>query len=570
MDKLTIPATVINPSSILDPVMKAQQTQIAVEQQRVGRIEKGIGEIASGMKQIKLNGVMKDQEAVLKMMDEIQRTQVDDYINAPDGMLRPEQKVKHTNQLAQLRSIAEQSQRDRQLADRARSTVLRNTKQWDMDKVQSIFKEFEEAPIGERVLDLSPAIKMPETDLWGALTKNIDFKPTQVITDEGTSYDWSGLDDYIKVQIENNPTVKESYLDYVDSGADPNQFIKSFGDNYKKQFQQKLDFKDKDKKEDKTPVLQWSDNIVGEYGNDARPLPGGVASSSTLESADLKTISHTFDYEGITMKADADIESIEVRDGEAYLNLSYSPVAGETVKEKVPYSKFKNKLENSTWWKKGGFDKAVKDKIKGFVSSKSGGIGAGGSIPVQSTIDAETVKAYRSYVDNPDTAIILTAIASQETRGSENPDEQDGVEIVNGTHKGDKAYGRFQIMPNNVVPWMKEHVGKTVNKGYKPTQDEQIKIAAGEFDKHFKNLSFIEDEKERVMLAAVRWYGNMDGKAYPTKISDISKKGDATLGKSPWDYANGVWENYQQAKGISGDGQRTASSSRQITEGSPL
>lgn len=124
----------------------------------------------------------------------------------------------------------------------------------------------------------------------------------------------------------------------------------------------------------------------------------------------------------------------------------------------------------------------------------------------------------------------MNAIASQE---SNHDYTAMGTPISSPANKyyNQKALGMYQFMPDNWIKWAGVDVP--------PTAKNQDIVA---FRQNINNLNRWlnagNSMEHSVQLAAVNWYGNNSQKL--RNVSDISKKGDSTLGYSPYRYSQSI------------------------------
>lgn len=128
-----------------------------------------------------------------------------------------------------------------------------------------------------------------------------------------------------------------------------------------------------------------------------------------------------------------------------------------------------------------------------------------GSEPAPSTEEAETPKeafirrradsSPSTYAPKRGTEIgsVLDAIAAVESRGSGDY-KAVGPVVQKGMYKGQRAYGRYQVMEGNIAPWSKEALGRTITlKEFMDSPEIQDAIASYQLQKAKNRYGTWED-----------------------------------------------------------------------------
>ena len=140
---------------------------------------------------------------------------------------------------------------------------------------------------------------------------------------------------------------------------------------------------------------------------------------------------------------------------------------------------------------------------------------------------------------------MLEAISKQESGGNYNAE---GIEIENGQFAGEKAIGKYQIMPSNWKKWAGEILG---DQNAEQTPQNQEKVAKQKFLEYANWASTKSDNwEDQTRLMAVRWYGNNGEKL--ESVRDISDRQITINGKlqtSPKQYAENILAMRKKAIG---------------------
>src|SRR5690606_18187089 len=108
-------------------------------------------------------------------------------------------------------------------------------------------------------------------------------------------------------------------------------------------------------------------------------------------------------------------------------------------------------------------------------------------------------------VDAP-TKSVLNAIAAVESKGSGDYAAR-GPKIAKGRYAGERAMGRYQVMPGNLPQWSKEALGKTITVDeFMASPEYQDAIAAHQLTKSRDKFGTWED-------AASVWFSGRPMKA---------------------------------------------------------
>ena len=85
------------------------------------------------------------------------------------------------------------------------------------------------------------------------------------------------------------------------------------------------------------------------------------------------------------------------------------------------------------------------------------------------------------------------ALADVESRGSGGYSAV-GDEVTKGMYKGERALGKYQVMPSNVASWTKKHFGKKLTpEEFLASPDAQEAVVQGELMSNFQKYGTIED-----------------------------------------------------------------------------
>lgn len=85
------------------------------------------------------------------------------------------------------------------------------------------------------------------------------------------------------------------------------------------------------------------------------------------------------------------------------------------------------------------------------------------------------------------------ALADVESRGSGGYSAV-GDEVTKGMYKGERALGKYQVMPSNVASWTKKHFGKKLTpEEFLNSPDAQEAVVQGELMSNFQKYGTIED-----------------------------------------------------------------------------
>mgnify|MGYP001054926216 CR=1 FL=1 len=85
------------------------------------------------------------------------------------------------------------------------------------------------------------------------------------------------------------------------------------------------------------------------------------------------------------------------------------------------------------------------------------------------------------------------ALADVESKGSGGYSAV-GDEVTKGMYKGERALGKYQVMPSNVAGWTKKHFGKTLTpEEFLASPDAQEAVVQGELMSNFQKYGTIED-----------------------------------------------------------------------------
>jgi len=102
---------------------------------------------------------------------------------------------------------------------------------------------------------------------------------------------------------------------------------------------------------------------------------------------------------------------------------------------------------------------------------------------------------------------VLDALAAVESRGSGDYAAV-GPKVNKGMYKGQRAYGRYQVMEGNIAPWTKAAIGKPYTKEeFLSNEAAQDAVAAHQLQKSFDKYGTWED-------AASVWFS---GRPFTTK-----------------------------------------------------
>ena len=241
--------------------------------------------------------------------------------------------------------------------------------------------------------------------------------------------------------------------------------------------------------------------------------PGGQMSKKFVEEAfpeGSKVYSAGDDVAGSKGVHDRDLRTVFDKDGR------------DIVKES--YQKGHSKI----------FDKYPSERTKEFKQSEV--TGRRTAPPKKSDTKPGTVLG--SFMD---------AISTQESGGDY---DIQGTKLTSGSFEGERAHGKFQIMPGNWNNWAKEAgLGENAEK----TPVNQDKVAAFKMNQYIKGaLERSGGNKEAaIKIAAVQWYGNGKGinSGKLTRIEDISTEPSRHGGKtfaSPSQYADNIYAMFQR------------------------
>ncbi len=145
---------------------------------------------------------------------------------------------------------------------------------------------------------------------------------------------------------------------------------------------------------------------------------------------------------------------------------------------------------------------------------------------------SEAIEDLKAEVILPD---LLVGIAGVETPNHPDPYNAEGKEITHSSEhkKGDKAIGKYQIMPKYWKIWAKRILG---DANAPTTPENQDKIAGTVLLEYYEEaLKDGNSVADAIKIAAVKWYGN-NGKDLKT-VDDISAQKAPGRRKSPKQYA---------------------------------
>jgi len=87
----------------------------------------------------------------------------------------------------------------------------------------------------------------------------------------------------------------------------------------------------------------------------------------------------------------------------------------------------------------------------------------------------------------------VNAVADVESKGSGDYSAI-GKEVTKGMYKGEKALGRYQVMPSNVAGWTKKHYGEELTpEEFLTNPEAQDAVVEGELMANFDKYGSIED-----------------------------------------------------------------------------
>ena len=420
----------------------------------------------------------KLQGAVNDEVDKLQLDIINAYVDAGKAELPFDKKMELQKRKKNIENLA-QSGRDRQLLYNQYAQIPLKYSLKDKDKFKSDLEQFATYDLNKKQ--------------WG-----LDFINPDVYTNLDIALQKAkitGQYDLEKERIKQSEITKRKLLD---KGSDDISFILKNND---------------------------SDN-EGLY--DAKMNPVKNTWIVDFDKAKIKSFPETYEFNGKVSQGEADIESMEIRQkGDAYypyITLSIRDNDNNIVGTKdVPYLSYLEKML-ATGWSKEDHDN-VRNKIAELNMS---------AITPQSTPQPNKGNEYGLDMDLMKSAF----------RSVESPKGKEGQEITSGRYKGEKAQGFYQMMPSNIKIWMNEVYNKKVKEDYVPTEEEQNVIFEHVNNKNLKSITKANpnlSEDDKIMLAAVWWYGNNKGKASPTKISDIDKNVVKTVKgeeyPSPYDHA---------------------------------
>lgn len=116
-----------------------------------------------------------------------------------------------------------------------------------------------------------------------------------------------------------------------------------------------------------------------------------------------------------------------------------------------------------------------------------------GSTTSAMTVDSlMTPKGYIDF-DEGKLEFATAALADVESRGSGGYSAI-GEKVTSGMYKGEKALGKYQVMPSNVAGWTKKHFGKKLTpEEFLTSPDAQEAVVQGELMSNFQKYGTIED-----------------------------------------------------------------------------
>jgi len=92
-----------------------------------------------------------------------------------------------------------------------------------------------------------------------------------------------------------------------------------------------------------------------------------------------------------------------------------------------------------------------------------------------------------------DLAVAREAIAAVESRGSGDY-KAIGPVVEKGMYKGQRAYGRYQVMEGNIGPWTEEHLGQRMTKEeFMNSPEAQDRVVEAELQKSYEKFGSFED-----------------------------------------------------------------------------
>jgi hypothetical protein len=167
----TTPAVVLNTEQMTKPFTDLMGQRVALEQQRISNISKGINEDLKKFEAISVEGMMEDQKLILERQQQIINSRTKDFINYK-GNLPPEVRAKHAAQLAYIKSEAIKAKNDKELFEKANQVYLNHMdKMDDREGFLNNVETWRKTPLGERgVLDVTSYVT-PKTPSLLDITK---------------------------------------------------------------------------------------------------------------------------------------------------------------------------------------------------------------------------------------------------------------------------------------------------------------------------------------------------------------------------------------------------------------
>lgn len=155
-------------------------------------------------------------------------------------------------------------------------------------------------------------------------------------------------------------------------------------------------------------------------------------------------------------------------------------------------------------WQLGELERKEKGQAEGanaallgvYDAVTGGGQGGGGGGVAQPSASGEAAQPSLSAGGLSDVSAYLPAIAKIESGGQKDPYRAIGPE----TRTGDRAYGKYQVMGNNIPSWTKEILGREMTaQEFLADGNAQEAVAAGKFGQYLKKTGSPQD-------AASMWF----------------------------------------------------------------